>query len=93
MGCITVEILNNLMKGRSIDVSVGNIASIFKFTQYQREMFLIQGVVRRGKKCARAVMAHHAQSPCGKQMQATTKNTRIVFLTHNSSRTICRSIY
>jgi hypothetical protein len=50
MWCITVERLKNLVKERNIDVPVVDVASIFKSTQYQREMFLIQRVVRRGKK-------------------------------------------
>jgi hypothetical protein len=38
MGCITVGRLKNLMEERIIDVSVVDVASIFKSTQYQREI-------------------------------------------------------
>jgi hypothetical protein len=38
------------MKDRNIDVAVVDLPSIFSSTQYKRELFLIQGYVRRGGK-------------------------------------------
>jgi hypothetical protein len=50
MGSITVNRLKNLMKTRIVDVEVVTLPSILGSTEYKKELFLIQGYARRGKK-------------------------------------------
>jgi hypothetical protein len=50
IGWIKVKKFRNLMKARNIDVAVVDLPSILESTQYRRELFLIQGFVRRGGK-------------------------------------------
>jgi hypothetical protein len=48
MGLITVNRLKNLMKTRNVDVEVVTLPSILGYTEYKKELFLIQGYARRG---------------------------------------------
>jgi hypothetical protein len=50
MGSITVTRLKFLMNKRNIDVEVVTLPSIMASTEYKKELFLIQGYARRGKK-------------------------------------------
>jgi hypothetical protein len=50
MGWIKVNKLKNLMQERNIDVESVELPSILESTQYKRELFLIQGFVRREDK-------------------------------------------
>jgi hypothetical protein len=50
MGSITVKKLKFLMNKRNIDVEVVTLPSIMGSTEYNKELFLIQGYARRGKK-------------------------------------------
>jgi hypothetical protein len=50
MGAITVTRLKYLMKKRNVDVEVVTLPSIMVSTEYKKELFLIQGYARRGKK-------------------------------------------
>jgi hypothetical protein len=50
MGWIKVNKLKNLMKKRNVDVEVVYLPSIVGSIEYKRELFLIQGYARTGKK-------------------------------------------
>jgi hypothetical protein len=50
MGFITVTRLKFLMNKRNIDVEVVSLPSIMGLTEYKKELLLIQGYARRGKK-------------------------------------------
>jgi hypothetical protein len=50
MGAITVTRLKYLMKKRNVDVEVVTLPSIMGSTEYKKDLFLIQGYARRGKK-------------------------------------------
>jgi hypothetical protein len=50
MGSITVTRLKFIMNKRNIDVEVVTLPSILGSAEYKKELFLIQGYARRGKK-------------------------------------------
>jgi hypothetical protein len=50
MGAMMVTRLKHLMKKRNVDVEVMTLPSILGSTEYKKELFLIQGYARRGKK-------------------------------------------
>jgi hypothetical protein len=50
MGWIKVNKLKNLMQKRNVDVEIVDLSSILGSTKYKKELFLIQGYARRGKK-------------------------------------------
>jgi hypothetical protein len=78
MGSITVTRLKNLMKKRNIDVEVVTLPSIWGSTQFKKELFLIQGYARRGKKLKKTRMGYPKLYPCGEQKKEKTK--MILFL-------------
>jgi hypothetical protein len=61
------------MKDMNIDVTVVDVPSIFRSTQYKRDLFLIQVYVRRGK-------GHLILYPYGNQTKPRTKKKRIGFM-------------
>jgi hypothetical protein len=48
VGWIKVNRLKSLMKKINVDVEVVDFPSILGYTEYKRELFLIQGCARRG---------------------------------------------
>jgi hypothetical protein len=78
MGWIKVNIIKNLMKKRNVDVEVVDLPSILGSTEYKKELFLIQGYARRGKKMQKVKIGYLKQYICGEQKR--TKRKTILFL-------------